>query len=128
MQQIILSHLSFGDESALVGIWTTNNAKSRQAAYDAFSSTGLEIGEIWIWIKTTETGELVSPLEGLWRKPYEVLFLGRPKNTEKVHKGEPIKRVIAAVPDEHSRKPNLKEMLEILFFRVEENEAQDTPR
>ncbi|RAO71067.1 uncharacterized protein BHQ10_007079 [Talaromyces amestolkiae] len=129
MQQTILSHLRFGDESAIVGIWTTNNAKSRQAAYDAFSSTGLGVSEIWVWIKTTENGELVSPLGGLWRKPYEVLFLGRPKkNPEKAHKGEPLKRVIAAVPDEHSRKPNLKEMLEILFFRVEEKEVRDTPR
>lgn len=127
MQQIILSHLNFGDENTMVGIWTTNNAKSRQAAYDAFANTGLEIGEIWIWIKTTENGELVSPLDGLWRKPYEVLFLGRPKkNIEKAHK-EPIKRVIAAVPDEHSRKPNLKEILELLFFRDQGNEARYTP-
>jgi N6-adenosine-specific RNA methylase IME4 len=133
MQQTILSHFSFGDKNStrksIVGIWTTNNAKSRQAAYDAFRNTGLEIFEIWIWIKTTENGEMVSPLEGLWRKPYEVLFLGRPKkNTEKLHeKREPIKRVIAAVPDEHSRKPNLKELLELLFLQIEENEARDTP-
>lgn len=133
IQQTILSHLDFGDDNgtkkSMVCIWTTNNAKSRQAAYDAFSHTGLEICEIWIWIKTTENGELVSPLDGLWRKPYEVLFLGRPKkDTENAQEEqEPIKRVIAAVPDEHSRKPNLKELIELLFFRNEENEARDTP-
>ena len=133
MQQTILSHFSFGDKNStrksIVGIWTTNNAKSRQAAYDAFGNTGLEIFEIWIWIKTTENGELVSPLEGLWRKPYEVLFLGRPKkDAEKLHeRRDPIKRVIAGVPDEHSRKPNLKELLELLFLQNEENEARDPP-
>jgi N6-adenosine-specific RNA methylase IME4 len=130
IQQTIISHLSDDNtRESMVGIWTTNNAKSRQAAYDAFSNTGLEIFEIWIWIKTTKSGELVSPLDGLWRKPYEVLFLGRPKmKTEKAHKErEPIKRVIVAVPDEHSRKPNLKELLELLFFNDEENETRDTP-
>ncbi|QGA18124.1 hypothetical protein EYB26_005805 [Talaromyces marneffei] len=129
MQQTIISHLSFGDGSStkksMVGIWTTNNAKSRQAAYDAFSNTGLEMFEIWIWIKTTENGDLVSPLDGLWRKPYEVLFLGRPKKDTEEDQ-ELIKRIVAAVPDEHSRKPNLKELLELLFFRGEENEIRDT--
>lgn len=126
MQQTILSHLNFGDDNTMVGIWTTNNAKSRQAAYDAFQKTGLEIFEIWIWIKITENGALVSPLDGLWRKPYEILFLGRQKlNTEDGKK--PIKRIIAAVPDEHSRKPNLKELIELLFFQNKENEARDTP-
>lgn len=129
MQQTIFSHLRFGDENTMVGIWTTNNAKSRQAAYEAFSNTNLEVFEIWIWIKTTENGELVSPLDGLWRKPYEVLFLGRPKkNTKNAHEEqEPIKRVIAAVPDEHSRKPNLKELIELLFFQNIGNETRDTP-
>jgi N6-adenosine-specific RNA methylase IME4 len=86
---------------------------------------GLEIFELWIWNKITENGELVSPLDGLWRKPYEILVLGRPKmNTEE--RKEPIKRIIAAVPDEHSRKPNLIELIELLFFYDEEQEAQDT--
>lgn len=132
-QQTILSHLRFGDDNStkrsIVGIWTTNNAKSRQAAYDAFSGTNLEIFEVWVWIKITENGELVSPLDGLWRKPYEALFLGRPRtNMTKAHEEqEPTKRIIAAVPDEHSRKPNLKELLELLFFRDEGNEGRETP-
>lgn len=129
MRQIIFSHLSFGDEKAMVGIWTTNNAKSRQAAHDTFQNSSLEVFEIWIWIKTTENGELVSPLDGMWRKPYEVLFWGRPKkDTEKSHeKQDPIKRIIAAMPDEHSRKPNLKELLELLFFQEEQgNKAHVT--
>ncbi|OKL61567.1 hypothetical protein UA08_03577 [Talaromyces atroroseus] len=131
VQRTILTHLNFSDETneAIVGIWTTNNAKSRQAAYTAFENTDLEVCEIWIWIKTTEGGELVSPLDGLWRKPYEVLFLGRPEK-KKDGKGiqiqkEPLKRIIAAVPDEHSRKPNLKELLETLFFPMDQYKAQE---
>lgn len=137
MQRTILTHLNFSAETkkekkkAIAGIWTTNNAKSRQATYTAFERTGLEVFEIWIWIKITENGELVSPLDGLWRKPYEVLFLGRPKDDnddgEKRKNQEPLKRIIAAVPDEHSRKPNLKEILEILFFHIDGDEAQASP-
>lgn len=126
MQQIVHSHLRFQSSStentpAIVGIWTTNNAKSRQTAYEVFSSTGLEVFEIWIWVKTTRNGETVVPLDGLWRKPYEVLFLGRPKakiseEEVKEEEFEPIQRIIAAVPDTHSRKPSLKLLLEKLFF------------
>jgi N6-adenosine-specific RNA methylase IME4 len=132
MQQTILTHLNFSDKAheAMVGVWTTNNAKSRQAAYTAFENTGLEIREIWIWLKTTEVGELVSPLDGLWRKPYEVLFLARPKKKKykegtRSQEQEPLKRIIAAVPDEHSRKPNLKELLESLFFHTDNYDAQE---
>lgn len=134
MQRTILTHLAFSDETtkqAIVGIWTTNNAKSRQAAYTAFKDTGLEVFEIWIWMKITENGELVSPLDGLWRKSYEVLFLGRPRrknneaNTPQEQEQEPVKRVVAAVPDEHSRKPNLRGLLEKLFFRPNDEEEDE---
>lgn len=74
---------------------------------------GLE--EEWIWIKTTVHGEPATELDSLWRKPYEVLLLGRaPADALGVaeHAENPKRRVIAAVPDLHSRKPCLKGFVE----------------
>jgi len=58
------------------------------------------------------------PAEGLWRKPYEVLVIGKRRNgfERGDWDGEIVRRVIAAVPDVHSRKPNLREVLERVFF------------
>lgn len=56
----------------------------------------------------------MTPVDDLWRKPYEILIIG-----EKIgqnQRRDPIRRVIAGVPDFHSRKPNLKEIFERLFF------------
>ncbi|KAJ5670139.1 uncharacterized protein N7477_005502 [Penicillium maclennaniae] len=117
---------------ALAGIWTTNSEKSRQTAYDSLTNTGFTIIEEWIWIKTTANGDPVSPVDGLWRKPYEILVIGQREpvsvtmsetvlpiasyNSLEPNSCVPQRRVIAAVPDLHSRKPNLKELFEQLFF------------
>lgn len=117
---------------SLAGIWITNSEKSRQTAYDSLTSTGFTIVEEWIWIKTTANGDPVSPVDGLWRKPYEILVIGRrepvsvtvsetvfPLAANKSLESDPCgpkRRVIAAVPDLHSRKPNLKGLFEQLFF------------
>lgn len=92
----------------------TNSAPTKTTAYEALRSTGLRPFEEWIWIKTTTKGETVLPIDGLWRKPYEVLILG----TKVSGGGEPDvkRRVIAAVSDVHSRKPNLKGVVERIFF------------
>lgn len=109
-------------QKSIAAIWVTNTAKSRKAAYDAMLGAGLSITEEWIWLKTTVDGEPVSPIDGLWRKPYEVLVIGqryRPSEREGRDHGRdgPMqRRVIVAVPDIHSRKPNLKELFEMIFF------------
>lgn len=104
----------------IVGIWTTNSAKSRAVVYDTFRVNGLRACEEWIWAKTTVKGQLVTNLDGLWRKPYEVLIWGRnDARGQKSGYTKPRRRVIAAVPDLHSRKPNLKELVEKIFFTPE---------
>lgn len=107
----------------IAAIWVTNAEKSRKAAYSALQSTGLglTVVEEWVWVKTTTEGEPVSPVEGIWRKPYEVLVIGR--NLKGMHADGAgglnastiTRRVIAAVPDVHSRKPNLRDVFERVF-------------
>ncbi|KAE8335554.1 hypothetical protein BDV24DRAFT_169116 [Aspergillus arachidicola] len=106
-------------QSSIAAIWITNSAKARKIAYDAIQGAGLSVCEEWIWIKTTTNGDPITPLDGLWRKPYEVLVIGRRQQAGSLDKrggGIVTRRFIAAVPDVHSRKPNLKEIFEKIFF------------
>ncbi|KAF5866696.1 Methyltransferase-like protein 4 [Aspergillus alliaceus] len=110
-------------QKPIAAMWITNSARARKAAYDAIQGAGLSVCEEWVWIKTTTNGDPITPLNGLWRKPYEVLIIGMkqqhqqpidPLETE--GNSGVIRRFIAAVPDVHSRKPNLREIFEKLFF------------
>ncbi|KAJ5783549.1 uncharacterized protein N7518_009226 [Penicillium psychrosexuale] len=125
-------------EQSIAAIWITNAEKARRAAYEALTGAGFCICEEWIWVKTTWDGQPISALEGLWRKPYEILVIGRKGDhsvnvsvNAKVNNATPLsqiddltrmsetittRRVIAAVPDLHSRKPNLKSIFEKVFF------------
>ncbi|KAJ5101544.1 MT-A70 family [Penicillium alfredii] len=117
-------------------IWVTNAEKTRKAAYESLRDAGFHVCEEWVWIKTTCDGQPISELEGLWRKPYEMLVIGRkgqggggidttqtqtPTPSSEadwagLYPAHTTKRVIAAVPDVHSRKPSLKEVMEKVFF------------
>ncbi|KAJ5724963.1 hypothetical protein N7493_006691 [Penicillium malachiteum] len=123
-------------------IWITNSEKARGAAYSALSQNGFSIHEEWIWVKVTAEGEPVYPVNGVWRKPYEILVIGRaiegtegatvgPMGSDLMSTDEVLennidllgldpgtvpRRAIAAVPDLHSRKPNLKSMFERFLF------------
>ncbi|EAW11218.1 MT-A70 family [Aspergillus clavatus NRRL 1] len=113
---ILKTHIQDGVAApSLAAIWITNAAKARKAAYDAFSEAGLAVCEEWVWIKTTTRGEPITPVEGVWRKPYEILVIGR-KRVSGCEGAGVVRRVVAAVPDVHSRKPNLKEVFERVFF------------
>lgn len=105
--------------NGLVACWITNNPSARTWVMKAFETWGVELFEEWAWLKTTATSMPVTDIEGVWRKPYEVLLLGR--QVDYFVKDDPIRhnpeqpvprRVIVAVPDIHSRKPCLKELLE----------------
>lgn len=106
------------EHDGLVGIWITNNRSARDIVLGPgglFERWNVGLIEEWIWIKTTVKGEPMFSLESQWRKPYEVLLLGRaaPNSwTTMAPAPEIKKRVIAAVPDVHSRKPCLKELIE----------------
>ncbi|MCJ1335420.1 hypothetical protein MMC09_000690 [Bachmanniomyces sp. S44760] len=107
--------------AGLVAIWITNKPKVKEAALEAFSMWGVSLIEEWVWLKVTLNGEPVYELEGLWRKPYEILLLGR-KMIDRPETDDALKRVdlrpggnvklLVGVPDLHLRKPCLKELIE----------------
>jgi len=104
-----------------MAIWITNKSAVRDLVLGEdglFDSWGIELVEEWLWIKTTNSGQPVTALDALWRKPYEVCLLGRKPTSKHDSVGEPqevTRRVIVAVPDLHSRKPCLKEVIEPLM-------------
>jgi len=106
------------EHNALVGIWITNKPALREHVLGKkglFEAWNVGLIEEWIWIKTTTKGEPMFDIDDSMRKPYEVLLLGRaaPNTwTTMTHALNPRKRVIAAVPDMHSRKPSLKDLME----------------
>jgi N6-adenosine-specific RNA methylase IME4 len=115
-------------DNCLLGIWITNKPAVRDLVLGdegLFACWAIELVEEWVWLKTTLHGEPVSPLEALWRKPYEVLLLGRkrPPNRQNAFTEDVKKRVIIAVPDLHSRKPCLKELIEPLMLDPKEYSA-----
>lgn len=106
------------EHNALVGVWITNKEALRTLVLGPgglFEAWNVGLVEEWIWVKVTTKGEPMFDIDGLMRKPFEVLLLGRaaPNGWTKMeHTRSPRKKVIAAVPDVHSRKPCLKELLE----------------
>jgi N6-adenosine-specific RNA methylase IME4 len=109
------THLS---DDGLVGIWITNRQAFGSLVLDPcglFDSWGLTLFEKWVWVKTTTSGKPVCPLDSSWRKPYEILLVGR-KGRQRQESGNVglgvKKRVIFGAPDLHSRKPNLKALFE----------------
>ena len=113
--------------NALVACWVTNGSEPRAAALRALDDWGVRLTEEWVWVKITTHGEPVTAVDGLWRKPYEVLLVGREEQgvdgvgNEKACQNEAsvARRLIAAVPDLHSRKPCLRVLLEQLMGRAE---------
>lgn len=107
----LLSSLPLADhltEDSLVGIWVTNKAAFREMVLGEgglFEEWDLQLIEEWIWLKVTASGEPVSEVSSMWRKPYEILLVGRRGASSS---SEVERRVLVGVPDLHSRKPNLK--------------------
>jgi N6-adenosine-specific RNA methylase IME4 len=106
--------------NSVVGIWITNKPMVREFILGPggfFEHHNLVLEEEWIWLKVTANGEPVSRLDSSWRKPYEVLLLGRVASspTPDQQDVEIPKRVIVGVPDMHSRKPCLKGLIKPLL-------------
>jgi len=101
-----------------IAIWSTNSRSGRELVLGPggiFEQLNVALVEEWIWAKTTVSGEPVSPLDGLWKKPFETLLVAKaPANSlSGAHPPAEVKRrVIFAVPDMHSRKPCLKNLIE----------------
>ncbi|KAL8807292.1 MAG: hypothetical protein Q9182_000797 [Xanthomendoza sp. 2 TL-2023] len=115
LQEMLGKHMAPG---ALVGCWITNNSRVRNAALRAFDFWGVDLVEEWAWLKTTVHGEPVCDLDGRMRRPYETLLMGRTADVtfdafDNITATQPTtKRLIVSVPDLHSRKPCLKELIE----------------
>ena len=110
---------------SLVACWITNRPSVRNAVMKAFENWNVDLIEEWVWLKTTVHGEPVLDLDGLWRKPYEILLLGREtsadayKSKRTVYRENNIlRKVLVAVPDLHSRKPNLKELVGAMMLNA----------
>ena len=100
-------------QHGIIAVWITNKAAIRNHVLQALSDNGgFELFEEWIWLKVTKKGDPVTSTDGLWRKPYEVLLLFTRKPTAV---SVPRRRVMIAVPDFHSRKPCLKQLIEPLL-------------
>lgn len=115
-------------DNGLIAIWITNRAAFRDLVlgkdgeWGLFEKWGVELVEEWVWLKVAANGEPVTAIDGVWRKPYEILLLGRRKTaqaeSEGIRRNEVKRRIILAVPELHSRKPNLKELLEPMVMSV----------
>ena len=120
-----------------VGVWITNKPIFRDLILGTedeeglFEQWGVSLVEEWVWLKVTENGQPVTPIEGVWRKPYEILLIGQrqpasatfPLPLSSPDHGGVKRRIIIAVPDLHSRKPNLKELFESTLLQRQVAEA-----
>ena len=105
----LANHLT---KDGLIGIWITNKPAFRNMVLGEgglFEEWGVQFVEEWLWLKVTSDGEPISELSSMWRKPYEILLIGR--------KGAAVdrdvkRRILVGVPDLHSRKPSLKSVFE----------------
>ncbi|KAL7924244.1 MT-A70 domain-containing protein [Trichoderma austrokoningii] len=106
----VASHLA---PDGLVAMWITNKSSVLDLVTSSkglFASWGLELVTQWTWLKITSSGEALFDIESTWRKPWETLLIAK-RIGAKVP--ETLKtRVILAVPDVHSRKPNLRPLFE----------------
>lgn len=107
------AHLAPG---GLVAVWVTNSHSATELLTGKdglFSRWGLELAAEWIWLKVTASGEPMVDVESTWRKPWERLLIARRRGNESKKLVD--KKVIVAVPDVHSRKPNLRPLLDEIF-------------
>ena len=118
LSEMLGKHIAPG---GLVACWLTNNARVRTAALKLFEDWDLELIEEWAWLKTTVHGEPVCDIDSVTRKPYEILLLARAAEVtlsgldQFSHDAPVQKRLLVGVPDIHSRKPCLKELVEPLM-------------
>ncbi|WYZ45240.1 hypothetical protein EsH8_VIII_000556 [Colletotrichum jinshuiense] len=107
----VAGHLADG---GLVAVWVTNKASLVDlltSPHGILAGWGLEVVAEWIWVKITSQGDPIFDTESAWRKPWERLVIARKRgDNRKVQQ-----RVIFAVPDIHSRKPNLRPLFEDLL-------------
>ncbi|KAF4126538.1 MT-A70 [Geosmithia morbida] len=115
MRRLLLDHVPVPSHlrgNGLVAVWITNKASVLD--FVTAPSTGLlaswelELVTEWTWLKVTTRGEPVYPVDSAWRKPWEKLLIAKRRGAPTPAGLGP--RTIVAVPDVHSRKPNLRHL------------------
>ncbi|KAM0256278.1 hypothetical protein ACHAQJ_005043 [Trichoderma viride] len=104
------SHLA---PNGLVAMWITNKSSLLDLVTSPkglFASWGLELVTQWTWLKVTSSGEPLFDIESTWRKPWETLLIAKRIGAKAPSTLKP--QVIVAVPDVHSRKPNLRRLFQ----------------
>ncbi|KAI4206758.1 MAG: hypothetical protein LQ346_000947 [Caloplaca aetnensis] len=115
LEDTVGKHIAPG---GVVACWITNKQSVRDSALQAFETWDVELVEEWAWLKTTVHGDPICAIDGLMRRPYEILLIGRHMDLaiaqeDNLATGGPKKyRLIVGVPDLHSRKPCLKTLIE----------------
>lgn len=102
----LASHLA---PDGLVAVWVTNKHSIHDfltSPTGLFATWGLEFVTEWTWLKVAASGEPVYDIESTWRKPWEKLIIAKRIGSQKPEALE--SKVIVAIPDVHSRKPNLR--------------------
>lgn len=100
------SHLA---ATGLIAVWVTNKHSIHDYVTSSdglLESWGLELVAEWTWVKITSQGDPIFDVASRWRKPWEKLLIAKRRGSS-----IPIglsNKVILAVPDVHSRKPNLR--------------------
>ncbi|XP_016066979.1 PREDICTED: methyltransferase-like protein 4 [Miniopterus natalensis] len=103
--------------NCLVITWVTNRQKHlRFVKEELYPSWSVEVVAEWHWLKITNSGEFVFPLDSPHKKPYEVLILGRVQDKTALPLRNmlpiPDHKLIVSVPCTlHSHKPPLAEVL-----------------
>ncbi|RFU23728.1 hypothetical protein B7463_g12612, partial [Scytalidium lignicola] len=110
------------EKDGIVAVWVTNKPAFREmllAEGGLFDQWGIALVEEWVWLKVTSSGEPICELHSTWRKPYELLLVGRRVHADAYVDAAPLesvtRRLLIAIPDLHSRKPNLKLLFEPLL-------------
>ncbi|OAA77005.1 MT-A70 family [Akanthomyces lecanii RCEF 1005] len=96
-------------DDGLVAVWITNKPRIvylLTAPGGVFEEWGLEFVAEWTWLKVTANGRPLFPLAAAWRRPWEKLLVAKRKGQAAPRRLAP--KTIVAVPDLHSRKPNLR--------------------
>eukprot|EP00300_Choanocystis_sp_HF-7_P008769 c16099_g1_i2.p1 GENE.c16099_g1_i2~~c16099_g1_i2.p1 ORF type:complete len:340 (-),score=44.93 c16099_g1_i2:110-1129(-) len=120
-----------GREGAHVLVWVTNkNDYIDFVIQRLFPAWGVRYECCWLWTKVTQEGCLVRPISCTHRRPYELIVCGfaecsTPEQPEtmlgaqKVNEGFSLPRnlVLVSSPQQHSRKPSLKGLVEMLLHR-----------
>ncbi|XP_036761733.1 N(6)-adenine-specific methyltransferase METTL4 isoform X1 [Manis pentadactyla] len=119
IKQIPISKLAA--PNCLVITWVTNRQKHlRFIKEELYPSWSVDVVAEWHWVKITNSGEFVFPLDSPHKKPYEGLILGRVqekaalpiRNADVKVLPIPDHKLIVSVPCTlHSHKPSLAEVL-----------------